>query len=500
MVFSGLMERARSFVAAKSATMTSLDLYREMFKGASSRSGVTVTHETALQASVAFACARAIAEGMSSIPFRLMRRTASRREQDSEHPLAQLFETAPNAWQTPVDFFDQVGLHLVFAGNAYVWASRGRGGVPIELLPLEPSKVKPDQDKGVYRVQTGGGRQVDVSPRDMWHLRGPSWDGFLGLDGVRLAREALGLAIAQEQHGAMTFANGASISGVLTTDANLSKEQRTALRESWQDVHGGVANANRVAVMSNGMKFVAMSASNVDAQWLESRDHQLAEVCRFFRVMPIVIGHSDKAATYASAEAMFDAHVRLTMLPWYRRVEKSADRFLLGEADRRDGRYFKFFPAALLRANAKDRGEFYRSLYGVGAISPNEIREFEDMNPYVGGDQYRVPLNMVDPTAPPAPAPAPASKADPVQINVKVDPSPVHVDGPTIHVAAPELKMDAPQVTVTGPTVNVAPAEVTVNPAPVSVHVDAKRGAVRKSVSYDGDGNITGVEETPIEG
>jgi HK97 family phage portal protein len=152
------------------------------------------------------------------------------------------------------------------------------------------------------------------------------------------------------------------------------------------------------------MKFIQVASNNSDAQWLEGRAAQIEELCRFFRVLPIIIGHADKTSTYASAEAFFDAHVRLTMLPWYRRVEKSADRWLLTDRDRADGLYWKFFPAGLLRANSKDRGEFYRALYGVGAISPNEIREFEDMNPYEGGDQYRVPLNMADPNAPQPPA------------------------------------------------------------------------------------------------
>lgn len=405
----GFVGRALAMVGIKSATMTSLDLYRQMIGDAASRAGVAVTHKTALEVAVVFACARAIAEGMSSIPFRLMRADGRNRLPATEHPLVELLGVAPNEYQTPVDFFDQIGLHLVLCGNAYVWANRDRRGVPTELLPLDPGKVRPDKDKGVYTVQTDAGRSVDLPAAEVWHARGPSWNGWMGLDGVKLAREAIGLSIAQERHGAATFANGASIAGILTTEAALNPEQRKSLRDSWEQTHGGLVNAGKVAVMSNGMKFVPVASNNSDAQWLEGRAAQIEELCRFFRVLPIVIGHSDKATTYASAEAMFDAHVRLTMLPWYRRVEKSADRWLLSERDRKDGLYWKFFPAGLLRANAKDRGEFYRSLYGVGAISPNEIREFEDMNPYPGGDQYRVPLNMVDPNAPPEPQPDPTN-------------------------------------------------------------------------------------------
>lgn len=404
MRFPGFVGRAAAWVSRKSSSMTTLDLYRQMVASAASRAGVTVTHKTALEVAVVFACARAIAEGMSSIPFRLMKANGRNRLPATDHPLVDLMGTAPNEYQTPVDFFDQIGLHLVLCGNAYVWANRDRKDTPIELLPLEPGKVRPDKAKNVYTVMIDAGRTIDVPASEIWHIRGPSWDGWMGLDGVKMAREAIGLSIAQEQHGAATFANGASIAGILTTDASLNPEQRRQLRDSWDQTHGGLVNAGKVAVMSHGMKFIAVASTNSDAQWHEGRAAQIEELCRFFRVLPIIIGHADKTSTYASAEAFFDAHVRLTMLPWYRRVEKSADRWLLTDRDRKDGLYWKFFPAGLLRANSKDRGEFYRALYGVGAINPNEIREFEDMNPYPGGDAYRVPLNMADPTAPPPPA------------------------------------------------------------------------------------------------
>lgn len=94
---------------------------------------------------------------------------------------------------------------------------------------------------------------------------------------------------------------------------------------------------------------------------------------------------------------MFLQHAVHTLGPWYACLEKSASRWLLSEAERRDGYYFKFNVNGLMRGAAKDRAEFYTRLYGVGALSPNDIRELEDMNPYVGGDEYRVPLNMVEP-------------------------------------------------------------------------------------------------------
>jgi HK97 family phage portal protein len=117
------------------------------------------------------------------------------------------------------------------------------------------------------------------------------------------------------------------------------------------------------------------------------------------RVMPIMIGQADKAATYSSAEQMFLAHVKYTLQPWFRRIEKSVDKFLLTAEDRKRGIYAKFLPNALMRGAAKDRAEYYFRMWQMGAMNPNEIRAYEEQNPYEGGNTYRVPLNMGDSNA-----------------------------------------------------------------------------------------------------
>jgi HK97 family phage portal protein len=375
-----------------------LSLLRDIYGGSASSSGVTVNYQTALQCSVALACARVIAEGMSQVPCRLMRSDGTTHEAAFDDPRFALLDSAPSEFQTAPEFFDQIGMHLVLAGNAYVWKNRVRGRVA-ELLPFEPRHVTVERNGWTltYKITPEDGASYTLSADEVWHVRGPSWNGYAGLDGVHLAREAIGLSLAAEKHGSSTFRNGARPSGILTTDQTLTADQRTQLRESWQSSQGGSENAGRVAVMSNGMKFTAMSGSNVEAQFLEARAFQVEEVCRAFRVMPIMVGHSDKAATYASAEQMFLAHVVHTMGPWYRRVEKSASAALLTPQEREAGLGYKFFPNALMRGASQARADFYTKLFAVGALSPNEIRGFEDLNPYEGGDERRVPMNMESP-------------------------------------------------------------------------------------------------------
>lgn len=386
-----------------SMTPLSLDeMLRDQLGAAAAKAGVRVTWRTALEAVTATACAKVIAEDLAQIPFRLFRNDGVNRLPASDHALYDLLDTAPNEFQTTVEFRETLGMHLVFCGNAFVFKVRSPRGHIVELLPFEPQHVTVTKKNWTltYSFSTEEGSRIDVPASDVWHLRGPSWNGWMGLDGVRLAREAIGLAVATEEHGARLFSNGATPGGLLSTDRELNKEQRDALRASWESRQAGAQNAYKTAVLWGGMKWTPLGGQSDQMQFLETRKFQVEEVCRAFRVMPIVVGYSDKNSTYASAEQMFQAHVKYTMGPWYSRLEKSANKNLLTAEERAAGLYFKFVTNGLLRGDAASRAAFYTALYNIGAINPNEIRDLEDMNPYEGGDQYRVPLNMEDPNSP----------------------------------------------------------------------------------------------------
>lgn len=383
---------------SKSSRMRIQDLWADIFGAKSAKSGARVNWRTAMEATSALACARVIADGLSQIPFRLYQKADRKRIPAVAHPIYGLLADAPNDFQTSYEFREMLAFHLVFCGNAFVWKNRVNGRI-VELLPFMPQEVMVKRDGWVlsYDVSMANGQTYSLPASEMWHLRGPSWNGWMGLEGVKLAREAIGLALATEEHGARFFGNGATPGGILTTEQSLDPEQRKALRDSWEARHAGGENAHKTAVLWGGMKFSPMATQNDQAQFLETRKFQVEEICRAFRVLPIMVGSYDKAATYASSEQMFLAHVVYTLCPWCARIEGSANVSLLTPEERSKGFYTKFNVNGLLRGAAKDRGEFYAKMYGVGALSPNDIRELEDMDPYEGGDEYRVPLNMAEP-------------------------------------------------------------------------------------------------------
>lgn len=407
----GFIDRARSILGmppAEKKLINAYDLALDLLNGAASASGVKVTRETILQASTALACARLIGEGLAQVPLVLMRKRAGGgADPATDHPLYDCLHARANDWTTSFELRETIGLQVAIGYSAVMLVTRvgnARAG-RVMLHSVPPSRVR--IETGItteprYWFQDDKGRETPLDPARVLHIRGPSYDGAQTLDGVRLAREAVGLALAAEQHGSRVFSNGGAMGGILSTDqAMLDKTQRDALREAWREQSEGLQNAYRAVVLWAGMKFTPRTQSNDQAQWIEVRRFQVAEVCRQMRVLPIMVGEADKTASYASVEQMMLAHIVHTMGPYYQRVEQRLNMQLLTEAERAAGYYTKFRMQGLLRGAHRDRAEFYRVMHGVGAFSPNDILGLEDMNPFDGGDERIRPMNMVAVGSPP---------------------------------------------------------------------------------------------------
>jgi HK97 family phage portal protein len=404
----GLLARA----VAERKGVSVFDRWLELMAiGARSKAGPPVTRNTVFQVSAAFACMGAISRGLAQVPFKLMRETqvnglrqiSPARDLDLYHVLA----TKPNSWQTAFEFMETVGIHASL-GNAYVFKNFYRGKIA-ELIPLNPGNVRCQQNDDwstQYWVRGKSGAEVPIDPSLIWHIRGPSWDGFLGLDVLSLAREALGLSMALEETAASLHSNGVRPSGVYSVEGVLNEDQQKKLVAWLKREASGPGNVGNPMVLDRAAKWVSTAMSSVDAQHKEMRDQQVEEVCRFFGVIPTVIGFTgDKANTYASAEVAENAHKVRTMGPWYKRIQDSADVNLLTDDDRRkQGLYWKFAVNALMAASASERSNYYSKALGAGGspawMTQDEIRECEEMNP-MGGDAAALPKPIAKP-APPA--------------------------------------------------------------------------------------------------
>lgn len=374
----------------------SLDLFRLLAGWMGTKSGASVSHTSALEVPAVLSCVRVISEGVAQVPFKVYRQVGDKIMPAADHPLYRVLHRKPNGWMTSFELRETMTIHCVMTGDAYAFINRVRGEVR-ELIPFPPGAVfckQKDNYSLEYQITAPSGKTMTVPQEAIWHWRGPSWDAVSGLDVVKIAREAIGLAMSAEESQARMQKNGAAISGTYSVEGTLSAEQYKAMRAWLEKEFDGAANMGKTKLLDRNAKFHPQSMTGIDAQLLETRKHQIEEICRAFRVMPIMAGYSDKAATYASAEQMFLAHVVHTLSPWYERIEQSAECHLLTDAEVEAGYFVKFNAAGLMRGSHKDRSDYFAKALGSGGspawMTQDEVRALEELNP-MGGDAAMLP-------------------------------------------------------------------------------------------------------------
>ena len=373
-------------------------------------SGKYVTERSAMQMTAVYCCVRILSEAVASLPLQFYRYTGDGgKEKAVDHPLYFLLHDEPNPEMTSFIFRETLMTHLLLWGNAYSQIIRNGKGEVVALYPLMPDRMKVDRDehgrlyykytvydsddvdgrKGTNKV----GRTVRLQPHDVLHIPGLGFDGLVGYSPIAVAKNAIGLAIATEEYGSKFFANGAAPSGVLEHPGTIKDPSK--VRESWQATFGGSGNANKIAVLEEGMKYTPISISPEQAQFLETRKFQIDEIARIFRVPPHMIGDLEKSS-FNNIEQQSLEFVKYTLDPWVSRWEQAMVRALL-TPDEKKKYFFKFNVDGLLRGDYQSRMNGYATARQNGWMSANDIRELENLDRIPaeqGGDLYLINGNM----------------------------------------------------------------------------------------------------------
>lgn len=394
---------ARTLASRKSAddAMTSSDLLSMLSGAGFSRSGAMVSWQNALAVSTVFGCVRVIAEDIAKVDFHLQLATGDTIVRADNHPVHDLLAFEPNTWQTPFEFRECITSFALLTGNGIAYKTRGIDGSVLELLPIPPQWVFIQKIPGKFALRytitfPNGVGSINCGPEDVVHLRGPSFDGFVGADIVRLAREAVGLAMAGEEHQARIAEGSLQAPGYLTTPNTLTKDQVDEIKKFLKENKGGVRNAGDTPLFQNSLEYKEVGITGQKAEILMTRSFQVEEICRFFRIFPQMVGFTDKAMTHASAQDFFIAHVVHTLQPHASRWEQVINRDLLSMKERKKGYRAKLMLDDLMRGDPTTRGNYYKNLGQVRAITPNEVRIREGMNPlkFDYMDEPISPVNM----------------------------------------------------------------------------------------------------------
>jgi HK97 family phage portal protein len=250
-----------------------------------------VSEQSTLALSTVWRAARVIAESVGTMPMKVYKHSDTGRTEARDHPLWSVVHDEPNPEQSAVDFFSLLQFWAIVWGNAYAEIERTNAGEVIAFNPVPPWAVKPTRNSAgqpVYEVSTESGI-VTLDAVDMVHIKGPTIDGTEGCRLVQIARTSFELSLSCERFGASYFGNSCKLGGVLKTAGILSDIARENLKKSWTSQHAGPDKVGSIGLLEEGLDFLPFSINNNEGQFIESRQHQVLEVCRWIGVDPIFV-------------------------------------------------------------------------------------------------------------------------------------------------------------------------------------------------------------------
>ncbi len=313
-----------------------------------------------------------------------------------QHPNFRLLHDRPNDMQTAYEYFQMMQGHVELRGNAFseiLTSSRGAIG---ELIPMHPDNVRVELlSDGRLRYQYNDPltRTTRTLLQDeVFHVRDWSDHRQLGQSRIQMGMDVFGVALAQQDYRGKFLKNDAS-GGVIITGTNFATKQDEDLYLKAFEAANTGEKRHRAKLLPPGVDIKALGVKPIDMQLLDAAKSSAVEICTLFNILPHLIGvDTGKAATYASVEQFNLMHAQQSVLPMAVMWEQAIQRDLFS-AD--DPAYSKFSLASLLRGDYATRMAGYAVGIEHGWLSPDDVRELEDMNPIKGGigKQYFVPLN-----------------------------------------------------------------------------------------------------------
>lgn len=351
-----------------------------------------IAPDGAMQLSTVWACVWLLANVVASLPLFVYANVGGKRELARDELLYQLLHDSPNARMTPVEFWVAMLLNLLLRGNAYARIERAANGSAIALWPMSADQVEVhvlDDGSLVYKYSLGANLAV-LAADNVLHIKDIG-NGTIGLDRLDHMRATTSEATNSQTAASSLFANGGKPSGILMIDRVLKPDQRDAIRQNFGQMAEG--NTSRLVVLEADMKYQQVTLTPEDQQLLETRRFSVEELCRWFGVPPVLVGHSNVTAWGSGIEQLIDGFYKFTVRPALVRIEQAITKRVLTPAQR--SRYtVEFSFDALLRASLKDRMEIYSKATQNGIFTRNECRQLENLPPDPSADQLTAQTNL----------------------------------------------------------------------------------------------------------
>lgn len=359
---------------------------------------INVRETTQLQITTAWSAVRLIAETVGTLPLHLYRTTANGRERAKDDPRYELVRYQPCDYMTAPEWKESMVVSLATMGQAYNPVTRMEStGRIISIQSVHKSRVQPEVQRDgtiIWWLTDRNGQRRACTRRDVMPVRGFGGPGELeGFAPHQVHGNSLALSVAMEKYAAEFFGSGGRPQGILKTKAEFGEKSRDQIRKGFADYLRDSRAKGELPVLDGETEYQPISTPNNEAQFIESRKLQVAEIARIYRVPLHMLMETEKAS-YNNTEQANKHFLDYTLLAYLTRIEAALNTCLLEPAERAAGMYFEFDVNNLLRGDSTQRADYYLKMRQAGGITQNEIRQRENMPTVQGADDLHVPLNM----------------------------------------------------------------------------------------------------------
>lgn len=370
--------------------------------------GEIITPDTAVRIAAVWACLRYISQTVAVLPWNVKRDTEKGAEIQWTHNANWLLSRRPSDEWSSFQFRETLIHWALRWGNGFAEIEPDNAGRPFAMWPIHPDRVvicrATESERDAYGdvIPVGGlfyeitdgydARKIALLPKRVFHLRGFG-EGPVGVNVIAYAGESLGWARSMQVFAASFFGNGMNVAGVVVNKKPLKTEGLKRQKAEFASLYQGPRNANKTAFLDNDAEWKAIGIDAQKSQLIESQQHLVEEVARWFGVPPHKIMHLLRS-TFNNIEHQAIEVVQDTIMPWTKRLEDEADYKLFGQ--NRPTYYTKINLRGLLRGDFKSQQEGLEIMRRNGAVNVNEWRELVDMNG-IGkeGDEYAVQSQWV---------------------------------------------------------------------------------------------------------
>lgn len=363
---------------------------------------LSVTGASSLKEATVYACIDRLSKDIAKLPVKLYKDDGDAKIKVSNHPVMKLLKLRPNPHMSAYSYRVMLEVQRNLYGNAYSYIdvdSKGRirGLYPLHApnmeIVVDDANVLPYKQKFWY-VYSGNGGVYRFHPDQILHYKGMTNDGIIGISPIDKLRHLVENSKASQDYINKFFKNGLQAKGVVQYTGDLDPIAERKMLQRFENMSNGLKNAHKYFAMPLGFQFQPINLSMADAQFLENSELTIRQIAAAFGIKMHQINELSRA-TYNNASEQQAEYYKESLLPILTMYEQEDTYKLLFDREIDAGMYFKTNVDAILRTDIKTRYEAHRIAIQSGFLTPNEVREREEMPRVEGADELLVNGNMM---------------------------------------------------------------------------------------------------------